>query len=493
VSLPLREDEGSVPPNGKRRGFILAASMMATFMAAVESTIVATAMPTIVADLGDFRLFSWVFTAYLLTQVVSVPIYGRLADLYGRKLVFFAGTSLFLVGSTLCGFAGGMLSLIVFRTIQGLGAGAVQPVAYIIVGDIYSPAERARVQGLLSGVFGVAAIVGPPVGALLVEHAHWAIVFWINLPIGIVAIAMMAAFLREKMQTRRHQIDYLGSLLLMAGAGVLTLTLVQAQSMSWSIFTLGVVIGLAATAALIWHERRAAEPMLPLELWRNRVVALGNFGSFAIGAILMGISGFLPAYVQGAMGRSATVAGIVLGAMTVSWSLASFAAGHVMVHFSYRASAILGGLALVFGSAVLIVMTPMSGPVLAGLGALLIGVGLGFCNTTYLVSAQAAVSQGERGAATSSNVFMRIFGQSTGAALFGAMVNAGIERYAPQAGNVVDRLMEPALRQSLGASEIARLTAAMAGALENVYVVSGLLGVAVVALGVGLPAHLRAR
>jgi hypothetical protein len=193
------------------------------------------------------------------------------------------------------------------------------------------------------------------------------------------------------------------------------------------------------------------------------------------------------------MGRSATVAGIVLGAMTVSWSLASFAAGHVMVHSSYRASAIFGGLALVFGSAVLIVMTPMSGPVLAGLGALLIGVGLGFCNTTYLVSAQAAVSQSERGAATSSNVFMRIFGQSTGAALFGAMVNAGIERYAPQAGNVIDRLMEPTLRQSLGAPEIARLTAAMAGALENVYVVSGLLGVAVVALGVGLPAHLRAR
>jgi len=183
------------PPEG--RGLILAAAVMATFMTAVESTIVATAMPTIVADLGDFHLFSWVFGVYLLMQAVTVPIYGRLADLYGRKRVFFFGAGLFLVGSTLCGFASSMTMLIACRALQGLGAGAVQPVAYTIVGDIYTPAERARVQGYLSSVFGVAAIAGPSLGAFLVEHASWSIVFWVNLPIGAVAIAMIAAFLRE--------------------------------------------------------------------------------------------------------------------------------------------------------------------------------------------------------------------------------------------------------------------------------------------------------
>src|SRR5580704_2724317 len=184
------------------RGLVLAAAMMATFMTAVETTIVATAMPTIVADLGDFHLFSWVFSAYLLTQAVSIPIYGRLADLYGRKLMFFIGAGTFLVGSTLCGFAHGMTSLIIFRALQGLGAGAVQPMAYTIVADVYSPSERARIQGFLSGVFGIAAVIGPTLGGFLVEHASWPVIFWINLPVGAIAMIMLALLYREPSRTR---------------------------------------------------------------------------------------------------------------------------------------------------------------------------------------------------------------------------------------------------------------------------------------------------
>src|ERR1700742_541729 len=184
------------------RKLVLAAAMMATFMAAVESTIVATAMPTIVADLGDFHLFSWVFAAYLLTQAVSVPIYGRLADLYGRKRMFYLGAGLFLAGSILCGFAWGMLPLIAFRFIQGIGAGAVQPIAYVIVADIYTPSERARVQGLLTSMFGIAAVIGPTLGGFIVQHLSWSFIFWINVPIGAIAITMLAVHFHEPVRGR---------------------------------------------------------------------------------------------------------------------------------------------------------------------------------------------------------------------------------------------------------------------------------------------------
>ncbi len=471
----------------RRRRLILAAVMMATFMAAVETTIVATAVPTIIADLGHFTLLSWVFAAYLIAQAVSVPIYGRLADIHGRKPVFFAGAALFLVGSTLCGFARGMLPLIVFRLVQGLGAGGVQPVAYTIVGDIYSPAERARVQGLLSGVFGIAAIVGPSLGAVLVEYASWPVVFWVNLPIGAAAIAMLALLYPEPRQSRRHDVDYLGSVLLMVGGGLLMAALVQGGSLGRPLLDACVIGGCGAVVALVWHERRCAEPMLPLALWRNRVVALGNAGSCAIGAVMIGVSSFLPTYVEGAMGASAIAAGGALGAMSVSWALASFAAARVMIRTSYRQSAMIGGLALVAGNVVLMALTPERGPAWAGVGALVIGIGMGFCNTTFLVSAQAAVGRNERGAATSSNLFMRIVGQTTGAAVFGAVVNAGLLHAALPVG-AVDRLMTPALRHDI--ADLSGLSTALAAAIDKVYWLGALIGLGALLLAAGLPSRL---
>jgi EmrB/QacA subfamily drug resistance transporter len=358
-----------------RRGLILAAAMMATFMTAVETTIVATAMPTIVADLGDFHLFSWVFAAYLLAQAVSIPIYGRLADLYGRKRIFFVGAGVFLVGSTLCGFAHGMLSLIAFRALQGIGAGAVQPVAYTIVGDIYSPTERARVQGFLSSVFGFAAVVGPTLGAFLVEHADWSIVFWINLPVGALAIAMLAAFYHETPHSRPPRIDYLASILLMLGGGALMMAMIQGGSLSPWMLAACLTVGVGALAGLVRRERHTEAPMLPFRLWRSSTIALGNLGSFAIGAVMISVSAFLPIYVQGVMGRGAATTGAVLGAMSISWAAASIVAGRVMLRTSYRVSALIGGAALVLGSVVLIGLTPTRGPAWAGAGALLVGNG----------------------------------------------------------------------------------------------------------------------
>jgi EmrB/QacA subfamily drug resistance transporter len=476
-----------------RRSLILAACMMATFMAAVENTIVGTAMPSIVAALGDFHLFSWVFVAYLLFQAVSIPIYGRLSDLYGRKRVFFAGAGVFLLGSTLCGFATDMYWLIAFRALQGMGAGAVQPVAYAIVGDIYSPAERAKVQGFLSSVFGISAVIGPTLGAFLVEHASWSAVFWVNLPIGAIAMAMLAAFLKEQPHHKPPRIDILASLLLTVGAGALMLAMIQAAQIPLWLLLACIVVGVAALVALVRHERHAPAPMLPIRFWTNRVIALGNFGSFAIGAVMMSVTGFLPTYLQGVMGRGTSAIGAAVAAMSIAWAVASVLAGRLMIRTSYRTSAMLGGAMLALGSLVLVMLTPHSDLAWPVMGALLIGLGMGSCNTTYLVSVQAAAVVRERGAATASNMFMRIVGQSTGAALFGALLNAGLARYAPDAPRVADQLMEPGLRQALGADQIASLVTAMALSLRNVYVVAAIGGLVVVFLGWRFPARLSPR
>jgi EmrB/QacA subfamily drug resistance transporter len=473
------------------RRLVLAAVMMATFMAAMESSIVATAMPTIVAELGGFHLFSWAFAAYLLTQAVTIPIYGRLADLYGRKRVFFAGAGLFLFASILCGLAWAMLPLVLFRALQGAGAGAIQSIAITIVGDIYRPTERAKIQGYISGVFGIAAIIGPMLGAFLVEHATWSLVFWINLPIGAVTFLMFGLFLHERIVPRRHRIDYLGSALMMFGAGALMLALVQVgnsgEALMIAALAAGGVIALLALAA---HERGAAEPILPLKLWRNRVIAVGCLSGFTGGILMMAINAFLPLYVQGAMGRSPAAAGLALGAASVSWTFASVAAGRMMIRTSYRLAATVGGVSLIAGTLALMTLGPASGLIWAGAGSLLIGTGMGFCNTAFLVSTQASADWNERGMATSSIMFMRIVGNSVGAALFGAILNFGINSRIPEAGDAVNRLLEPSARQGLGTAEIARLSEAVAGSLHVVYVVAGLVAVASLMLALALPARL---
>ena len=468
----------------------MAAVMLAIFMTANDAYIVATAMPTIVADLGGFRLFSWAFAAYMLAQAVTIPIYGRLADLYGRKRVFFAGTSVFLLGSLLCGFAWAMVPLVWFRALQGAGAGAIQPIATTIIGDIYAPVERARMQGYVSGVFGIAAVIGPTLGAFAVEHIGWSLVFWVNIPIGAATFVMFALFLREHRQPQRHRIDYLGSGLLILGVGAPMLALVLVgHADGLTVAALG-VIGVLALAALAGHERRAAEPMLPLTLWRNRVVAVGCLAGFFNGAVMMAISGFLPTYVQGAMGLTATAAGVALAASSVSWAFASMASGRLMIRTSYRLAASVGGVCLVAGSLVLIAMEPASGLMWAAAGAFLLGIGMGFCNTAFIVSTQASVAWSERGMATSSAMFMRIVGNSVGAAVFGAILNIGIYRQVPEAADAVNRLMAPATRQSLGVDQIARLSEAVGSSLHVVYVIAGLVAVVSLILALCLPARL---
>ena len=422
---------------------------------------------------------------------MTIPIYGRLADLHGRKRVFFVGLSLFLLGSALCGVAWDMVPLVLFRGLQGAGAGAVLPIATTIVGDIYSPAERARVQGYISGVWGVAAVIGPTLGAFLVEHASWSLVFWINLPIGAAVFVMFGRFLHEHQRPRRHRIDYLGSALMVLGAGAIMLALMQAGN-SGEVVTIAALAvgGAVALTALAAHERSAPEPLLPLHLWRNRVVLVGCFAGFANGALMMSLSAFLPTYVQGAMGRSPAAAGMVLAASSVSWTFGSIASGRLMVRTSYRLAAAVGGLCLVAGSLVLMTLDPYATLLWAGTAALLNGIGMGFCNTAFIVSTQASIDWNDRGMATSSIMFMRMVGSSVGASVFGAIVNFGIHRRLPEAGDPVNRLMQPAARQALSADELTRLTDAIVSSVHVVYVIAGLVAVASLLLTLALPAKL---
>jgi EmrB/QacA subfamily drug resistance transporter len=473
-----------------RRGMVLAAALMATLVPAVESTIVATAMPTIVADLDGFRWFSWIFAAPLLTFAVTVPLYGRLADVYGRRRVFFVGTSIFLVGTTLCGFARSAGVLILFRAIQGCGSGAIQPIAATVLGDIYTPAERARVQGWSSSVFGVAAVVGPALGAFLVEHVHWSVVFWVNLPIGLASIAMFWLFLPERVERRQHRIDWLGGVLLVVGVGALMLALVQAATLGARTIAALAALGVGALVALVFYEHRIPEPMFPVALWRRRVVGLSNVAGFGAAATMAVGGVVLPAYVQGVMGRSPGVAGFVVGAASVSWMFAAILAGRLMIRTSYRLTAVIGGMALVAGALMLLTLDATSSPLRPAAAAFLIGIAMGFLNTTFLVAIQASVGRGERGIGTGSQMFMRMIGQAVGAALLGAMLNWGINKRVPGAGDAVNKLLRPALRQMLPADQLARLDAAFAQAAHEAYLVIVAIAVATLLLTLFLPRRL---
>ncbi|HBK04807.1 MAG TPA: MFS transporter [Acetobacteraceae bacterium] len=478
-------------PNEIRRRLILWACLIATFMAAIESTIVATIIPTIVSDLGGFNLFTWVFTIYVLTQAVTIPVYGRLADLYGRKPVFFFGVSLFLAGTVLCGLSWDMPSLVVFRAIQGCGAGAIQPIAATVLGDIYKPSERGRVQGLVSSVFGVSAVIGPSLGAFLVQHVGWRAVFWVNIPFGIAAVVMIAVFLREKVERRSHRIDWAGSLLLLVGFGSLMLALVQGGTLGLATVVALAAAGVLALVALYLNERSVPEPMLPLELWRNRVIVVGSLGNFTSGAMMLGVSAFLPTYIQGAMGREAIVGGLVLGAMSVTWAPASFLAGRVMMRTSYRLVAILGALSLVAGCGILLALTPADGPWWAASGAFTIGIGMGFCSTVFIVSIQASVPWQQRGAATSSSMFMRFVGQAIGASGCGAVLNATMSRLDPGAVGAVDRLLDPATRSAMAPAELVHLTEVIAGSLHNAYLLATAFAALTLLIAWQMPARLR--
>ena len=479
---------GALRPTRTR--LIIAAMLISTFMAAVEVTVISTAMPTIVGRLGGFRLFSWTFGIYLLTQAVMTPLYGRLADSFGRRAVYLGSTALFLAGSLLCGCAWSMVSLIVFRAIQGIGGGGLAPMATTIIGDICKPGDRARIMGYVSGIWGIAAIVGPLLGAFFVHTLGWPFVFWVNLPIGLITMAMVARYLTESDQNKTHTpIDLPGSALLILGLGIMMAALVDFDQLG-----LPRLLGLLAVAAIALagfgvRERQLRHPLLPLHLMRQPLLLAANASALLGGGLLIGMTAFLPTWVQGVAGGGALAAGINIGVMTVAWTATSMTLGRAIGRLGNRPMALGAAVVLLAGTVGLLLVAGGRSLLLVDLVSIPIGAGMGLTSIVFTVAVQSGVAHTDRGRATALFFFNRLMGQALGAAAFGGVLNVGLTTAG--AHDVLRELVNPRLRAALPAEDLLRLTGLLSGALHGVFLLGVILSVGVTVVAALVPPDRR--
>jgi EmrB/QacA subfamily drug resistance transporter len=413
-----------------RRSLIVVCIMLSLFMSAIEVTIVATAMPQIVRDLGGFAYYSWVFSAFLLTQTATTVIFGKLADIYGRKPTIIAGTIIFLTGSILCGFAWSMGSMIAFRLLQGIGAGSMQPIAVTIAGDYYVGRERLRMQGALSAVWAAAAMAGPLVGGVLVESLSWSWIFWVNVPVGILTIVGFLVFMHEDVAHREHKIDYLGAALFSVAVGAFLIALTQSATLSWTEILLLAAVAVLTALLFLAIERSAPEPMIALDLWGSRLLASANVSLLCGMMALAGVTSYLPMYFQGVLGYSAIYAGFPLMVMMVTWPLASATSGTILRYLSMRTVLRLGGFLIPFGAAFLLFLKPGMNLIVAGIGPALMGYGMGLLNITSVIMVQGSIEWSKRASATASLIFSRSLGNTLGVAVLGAVLNFGVIVFA---------------------------------------------------------------
>jgi EmrB/QacA subfamily drug resistance transporter len=444
--------------SAERRRYVAASIMLANFMVAVEATIVATAMPRIVGDLGGFNYYSWVFSAFLLTQSATTVLYGKLSDVFGRKPILLFGIVVFLIGSLLSGFATSMVALIAFRLLQGLGAGAIQPVTMTIVGDLYTLEERPRIQGIMSSVWAVSAVLGPLCGGLIVEHLPWAYIFWINLPIGVLTIIGFITFLDEKLERREHSVDYLGSALFSIAIVALLLLLTEWNAGAALLLPLAAVFGVA-TALFVWQERRTREPIISVALWGQRLIATSNAATVFAGMVFIGVTTVLPLYVQGVMGWSTVIAGFTLTALVIGWPLSIMAASRVFRRFGMRNTLRYGSLLLPLGAIILALTGPETSPIVPAVGAFVMGGGMGIISLVTVALVQESVEWQDRGSATASIMFARSLGNTMGATVLGAVLNSGI---AILAAGALGTAIQQVLDQPTGLANLAQNPAARA-------------------------------
>lgn len=459
----MHEDLPALTP--RRRALIVAALLTGTFLSSIEVTIVSAAMPTIVGSLGGLSLYPWVFTTYLLAQTITIPVWGRFADLFGRRRTYAAGVALFLFGSAACGLAPTMESLILARLLQGLGGGSLLPLTMTIFGDLYPVEQRTRMQGLFALIWGLSSVMGPAAGGLIVMVGSWRPIFWINLPFGVAASAVILALLPEHGASGRARIDWAGTGLLSAGVLMGLLALLPPEQRPGPAWLFGVA-ALALTAGFVAVERRVSSPLLPLDLLRDRVQATVNTSGVLLGTILFGIVGFLPLYVQAILGATPVWAGAALVPATVFWTLGSLIGGRLVMRFGFQALVRTGASLLAVGLVIAALGIHARG-VVPVMGALaLYGAGMGLCISTFTVSVQERAPRDQRGIATALSQFSRSIGGTIGVTALGALMNH-------QLGGSLDR------KALFDGGEIApELVARLAPALDAVFSTVAALGLA---------------
>ena len=453
-----------------RRPLVLAAVMASSFMIALEATIVSTAMPQIVGQLGGLQLYSWVFSAFLLTQTATTVVFGKLADLIGRKIVITIGIGIFLVGSALCGFAWSMPSLIVFRLVQGVGAGAVLPVAMTIVGDLYTAHERAKIQGWLASVWAISAVIGPLAGGLIIQHLSWAWIFWINLPIGAAAVVGFWAYFHENRARGRGKIDHLSAAIFTVAIAAIMADLTALSASGRLEIGLTTLVAVVAVVLFILQERRSPEPMISLDLWGRRPIAAANAASVLTGMAMMGLTTFLPVFVQGVMQQSPLIAGFALSVMIFGWPVGATLGVRVFQRVGLRLVLRVGGLLVPAGSIIFLFLHADSSPIVAGLGSLIVGLGMGILSASSIILIQEIVSWSERGSATASFLFARSLGNTFGASLFGAVLNFGLMHSAGHVGAISSEDIRRLLERNGGAAGDLTLRAALEQSLHLTFV-----------------------
>ena len=476
----MQSTTSQLPARAARaRSLVLLALILAMGLAALDSTIVSTALQTIVGELGGFSQFSWVFSLYLLTQTATIPIFGRLADMHGRKMVLAVSILIFMGGSALCGLSTSMTWLIIFRALQGVGAGGLLPVAQTIVGDLYTLEQRAKMQGLFSSVWAIAAVFGPLLGGVLVSLS-WRLVFYVNVPVTIVALLLLMSQFHEPVRHERHRqtLDVLGGVLLVVWVSALILALLQEPV--WGISSVqdiaAFAIAVLGLIAFIWWELRTPQPIFSLSLLRLPIVAVGNIGTLLAGGLTIGLTGYIPTFVQGVLSGTPTQAGLVVTAMSIGWPLASTISGRMILRFGARVTSVIGGIAVVAGTYTLLGLGTATSIWAIAPRSFLVGIGLGFITTTAIVLIQEVVGYKLRGAATGSNLFARMLGSTVFVGVMGAILNAVLIRRIPGGPEAVSRLLA-ATSQGI-ALHMSALRDALSSGLHGVFVLAFALAIA---------------
>jgi EmrB/QacA subfamily drug resistance transporter len=401
--------------------------MLSNALVAIDGTIIATAVPTVVRDIGGATAFPWLFSVYVLVQAVTVPVYAKLADTVGRKPIMILGIGLFLLGSVLCGAAWSMPSLIAFRVVQGLGAGAVGPMAITIAGDIYTVQERAKAQGYLASVWGIASVIGPTLGGVFSQFVSWRWIFYVNVPICILAAVMIIRALHESVEKKQHRIDFLGAALIMAGMSLVILAVLEGGvAWAWdSPMSIGAFVGGGLLLlAFFLVEFRAAEPILPIWVFSRRLLASTSLVGLGVGAIVIGLSAYVPTYLEGSIGEPPIVAGLALAALTLGWPISAAFAGRFYLRIGFRNTVLIGLGFAIIGSLSLAVFAHAPSVAVVAVSCFIIGVGMGLVAVPSLIAAQSSVDWHERAVVTGANLFSRSIGSAVGVAIFGAIANA---------------------------------------------------------------------